>query len=212
MITPTIEDHLTVPADTDQVGGSQKRDFSILLVCRANQCRSPMAESLVQAKVDSLGLPISVSSAGTHAVFGLPMDPLARRALEDSQLEPAEFASRPLTELLIEGSHLILTMTDAQRTWVVAHYPRAVRRTFLLSQFSHLVEATRPPGPMKPREWGPSLLARATEGRGLTQPLTRNRDVADPIGGSLRRFRTCASILDSHVRPLFTGIELEGHE
>lgn len=55
---------------------------AVLLVCRANLCRSPMAEAVFRACAPALGL-ARVASAGVHAApRGEPMDPRARAALE----------------------------------------------------------------------------------------------------------------------------------
>jgi protein-tyrosine phosphatase len=40
---------------------------SVLLVCAANLCRSPMAEQVVRAQAQRGGLALHVESAGTHA-------------------------------------------------------------------------------------------------------------------------------------------------
>jgi protein-tyrosine phosphatase len=55
---------------------------SILLVCRANLCRSPMAEIVFRTCAPALGLE-RVASAGVYAGSrGEPMDARARAALE----------------------------------------------------------------------------------------------------------------------------------
>jgi protein-tyrosine phosphatase len=169
-----------------------------------------MAEFLVRRQIEAHGLPVHVSSAGTHANPDLPMHRLAHQALAALNIEPAPFLSRPLTHAIVERSSLILTMTDAQRSWVVNNFPHAVRRTYLLSQFSRLVGATPDPGPLAPSEWGPSLLSRALEGRTLVQPLIEGRDIEDPVGRPPRQFQSCAGIIEQRIQPLFTRTTLIG--
>ncbi len=180
-------------------------DFSILLVCRANICRSPMAEFLTRKEIEALELPVAVSSAGTHAKYDVPIHSFARQSLASMGIEPHHFLSRPVTEDLVESSNLILTMTDAQRSWIVRTFPQAVRRTYLLTQFSRLVAATPDPGEISPADWGATLLGRAAEGRALAQPLVRGRDIEDPIGGRLRQFQSCAGTIEQRIQSMFSG-------
>jgi protein-tyrosine phosphatase len=54
------------------------RPRSILLVCTANVCRSPMAEAAVKRQLTRRGLDFDVASAGTHPyMIGKPPFPLA---------------------------------------------------------------------------------------------------------------------------------------
>jgi protein-tyrosine phosphatase len=184
-------------------------DFSILLVCRANLCRSPMAEFLLRRYVEVHQLPVTVSSAGTHAEPGMQMHPHARQALASMGIEASGFTSRRLDDELMGRVDLVLTMTDAQRSWVVNAFPQAMRRTYLLSQFSRLVGATSAAGPIEPVEWGPDLLRRAVEGRGLIQPLIEGRDIEDPIGRQVRQFQNCARLIGQRFEPLFAGVPLK---
>nr|WP_315227863.1 low molecular weight protein-tyrosine-phosphatase [uncultured Albidiferax sp.] len=77
---------------------------SILIVCTANICRSPMAQVIAAQAVQQMGLANSmrVDSAGTHAAKGtLQPDSRARKALEkrgyavkkgsSSQVEAGDF-------------------------------------------------------------------------------------------------------------------------
>ncbi len=59
---------------------------AVLLVCRANLCRSPMAEVVFRTCAPALGI-ARVASAGVNAAKrgGEPMDPRARAALEKRQ-------------------------------------------------------------------------------------------------------------------------------
>lgn len=181
-------------------------EFSILVVCRGNICRSPMAEFLLRHSINDRGLPVQVSSAGTHAKPHTEMDPLARQTLASMGIEAGKFFSRPLSAPVVERADLILTMTDAQRSWVVQVFPEAVRRTYLLSQFSRLVEAVDASEPIRPDNWGASLLSRAVEGRTLVQPLVDGRNIDDPVGRPLRQFQACARTIEQRIEPLFAGI------
>ncbi len=168
-----------------------------------------MAEFLTRREVEALGLPVNVSSAGTHARQDFPMHPFAHQSLASMQIEPDHFLSRSVTKSIVESSDLILTMTDAQRSWLVRSFPQAVRKTYLLTQFSRLVAATPNPGEIAPAEWGPSLLARAGEGRALAQPLVVGRDIEDPVGRRLRQFQNCAATIEQRVQSLFAATTIK---
>jgi protein-tyrosine phosphatase len=187
-------------------GQTAPTTFSITVVCRANLCRSPIAEYLLKSRMDAHQLPVRVMSAGTHADAGMPMHPLARQALGTLGIEPGRFVSKPLDQNLVDRSDLILTMTDAQRSWVAAAFPGAVNRTYLLSQFSRLVAAVPETDTIPPSLWGSSLLRRAVSGRGLVQPLREGRDIEDPIGKPLRQFVNCARTIEQRLEPLFAGV------
>ena len=65
-----------------------ERMSSLLLVCTANVCRSPMAEVVFRAQAYALGLS-QVASAGTHAhPRGQAMDKRAVAALEQRRYQP----------------------------------------------------------------------------------------------------------------------------
>ena len=69
--------------------------FSVLFVCTGNVCRSPVAELVTRRLLaDKFGpedaARFAVSSAGTNAVLGEPMDPLSRAELADVGFEGEE--------------------------------------------------------------------------------------------------------------------------
>src|SRR6266511_388749 len=55
-------------------------EYRILLVCRGNICRSPLAHGLLRARLSRAGLfgRVAVDSAGTEVDVGKPPDPRAR--------------------------------------------------------------------------------------------------------------------------------------
>lgn len=110
--------------------------LSILTVCTGNICRSPLAEQLLRLRLDAQRF--TVSSAGTMAIVGDPMDP---EAAEQSRLlgaNPDGFVSRQLRGGLIVASDLVLTATIAHRELVVRDYPRAAGRVFTLAEFARI--------------------------------------------------------------------------
>jgi protein-tyrosine phosphatase len=77
---------------TDRAISPMPRQRSILLVCTANICRSPMAEGILRKYASSAGLRLDIDSAATHDyMVGMPPFPLAvatakRRGCDITQL------------------------------------------------------------------------------------------------------------------------------
>jgi len=173
---------------------------SVLMVCHANLCRSPMAERLARRTIaDRLGgcaTAVEVTSAGTHAAEGRPMHPYAAEVLDRHGAQHADFRSRRVTAALVEQADLVLTATREQRAACVTLAPRAVRRTFTLLQFGRLAGALHPRA--LTAVWPPQQRLRA-----LVEELPRARgavpvaapeedDLPDPVQQPLPVFRRCA--------------------
>ena len=157
--------------------------FSILTVCTGNVCRSPAVERLLAR---DLGPTVFVSSAGTHALVGQPIsDPMAR-LLRSNGVADGAFVARRLTESLIEGSDLVLTLTRAQRSLVVELWPPAVRRTFTVREFARLLD-----------ELDLSALSYGT--------LAARLGAAVPLAAAQRVFRRASAQDDDVVDPFRLG-------
>jgi protein-tyrosine phosphatase len=84
---------------------------TVLFVCTANICRSPMAEAIFNALAEDRDLPFRAESAGTTALEGRAMAPNAVAALEEVGIYPRPHGARRVSEAMLEGSELMLTMT-----------------------------------------------------------------------------------------------------
>jgi len=109
-------------------------DRLVTFVCTANQCRSPMAEYLLKKR---LGPETSwkVASAGTSAIGGFPASSYAIEALEELGIDLRGHRSAPLTEELVDSSEVILVMTRMHLNDIVARYPEARDKVFLMTSF-----------------------------------------------------------------------------
>jgi protein-tyrosine phosphatase len=183
--------------------------FSVLVVCTANICRSPVAERLLQARFagpagsgEAAG--VKISSAGVRALAGAPMDDLAAEALLQLGGSPEGFVARQLDERLMHEADLILTMTREHRAFAVTLVPQALRRTFTLREFCRLaavVDTADLPQelPARLRE----LRERAAPLRGVTRPASAgDDDVIDPHRGPLEGYRRMARLVDDAVTGL----------
>lgn len=108
----------------------------ILTVCTGNICRSPVAERLLAAR---LGDRAEVTSAGTRAVVGAPIDPGMASLLDTAGEASGGFAARQLTATQIRDADLVLALTRAHRARILEEVPAALRRTFTLLEFARIV-------------------------------------------------------------------------
>ena len=92
----------------------------IMFVCTGNVCRSPMGELLMRRYLS--GTSITVSSAGTHALVGHPIDPSSGRLMDSVGIDSGEFRSRQLTRQLAENADLILCFEEERRTFLVTDF------------------------------------------------------------------------------------------
>jgi protein-tyrosine-phosphatase len=111
--------------------GEPKR---ILVVCTANQCRSPMAEGLLAARAAREGLPLDVQSAGTWADEGMPPTDHAVRVMAERGIDIRGIRSTEVTAELVAGSYLILAMTTGHRESLETEFPSAKGKTWLVSE------------------------------------------------------------------------------
>jgi protein-tyrosine phosphatase len=114
---------------------------TILLVCTGNTCRSPMAATLMRARLaarlqstpDRLERAgFRVLSAGTAAFPGSPITREALEVLREHGLDASTHAARPLTPDLMSDADLVFTMTRAQLEAVRGHPSATARRVLLL--------------------------------------------------------------------------------
>lgn len=87
----------------------------VLFVCRANICRSPMAEAIFNALARDAGLEARAGSAGVAALVGEDMDAAARAALAEAGIYPGDHRARQADRTLVGGADLVLTMSARQR-------------------------------------------------------------------------------------------------
>jgi protein-tyrosine phosphatase len=138
----------------------------IVVVCLANQCRSPMGELLLARALEGTG--IEVTSAGLEAMPGLPATASARRAVERrfGQDLLAGHKASLLTAGLMGQADLILVMTAGQKQHLLGDWSRVIDglddKLFTIGEF-----AGRP-----------------------------STDVDDPVGKPDARYDACLALLE----------------
>lgn len=109
---------------------------SILIVCRGNICRSPMAEGYFARELSKLNSPIVVSSAGLTALSGYPAEQSAKNVMLQQGIDISTHHARQLTEQIVRKNDLILVMSKSQLQMLTQQFISAKGKTFLLGQWS----------------------------------------------------------------------------
>lgn len=109
---------------------------SVLFVCTANICRSPMASALFSALLKRRGTSAGwrVESAGTWTLEDEPAAAKSIRLLNERGLNLRRHRSRSVSRELLRGFNLILTMEHGHKEAMQAEFPEASNRIFLLSE------------------------------------------------------------------------------
>lgn len=122
--------------------------FTIVVVCTANICRSPIAERLLRHSLDNdawrlqRDVPIVVRSAGTRATDRpLPADTvgeLVRLGLSTAQHTPVLLDASVLAD-----ADLVLGLTREHRRSIVRVAPRMATRSFTLVEYARIMNFIR---------------------------------------------------------------------
>ena len=84
---------------------------TVLFVCTANVCRSPMAEAIFNALAEDRGLHFRARSSGLAALEDEPIAPKARAALEEVGIPVGHHRARQVNESMLREADLVLAMT-----------------------------------------------------------------------------------------------------
>ncbi|MDK2982311.1 MAG: protein arginine phosphatase [Chloroflexota bacterium] len=115
----------------------EKTLHSVLFVCSANQCRSPMAEVLFTDLVNQNGKPPAdwrIASAGVWAYSGMPATSTAVTAMRERGLELKGHRSQGISGYLLKQYNLILCMTLDHKQSMSRNFPEHAHKIFLLSE------------------------------------------------------------------------------
>jgi len=187
------------------VGSAQPSSrLTILTVCTGNICRSPLAEVLLRAELEPLG--VRVHSAGTHALVGhgMPEPALELAAQEGADPEvAAAHQARYLVEPLLADADLILTMAREHRSHVVKMMPNRLRRTFTVREFARLAStlssedarAAADAAGGSTHDRFAAVLRAVNDQRGLTPSSGDDDDVIDPYRRSRETYARSAAEL-----------------
>jgi protein-tyrosine phosphatase len=168
---------------------------TVLVVCTANQCRSPMAAAMLRRALDGTG--VTVLDAG----FGDPGHPVTEGTLKaagDLGLDLSDHLSTRIDAGMLAAANLVLTMERAHVREIVVENPELWAKTFTLKE---LVRRAEEHGAREPGEPLAGWLARIAQGRARTDLLGRSPldDVADPTTDRTVDYDTTAEELQELI-------------
>ena len=164
-------------------GGAVLKGGSILVLCTGNVCRSPYIE--MRLRHDLAGTGIDVTSAGTHALVGRPMDAGSTRLLEVGGVSVQDFRARQLARELVAEADLVLATAREHRSAAARLYPSAMRTALTLRDLADLLAGVTPADVRSrdlPGSWVAQVVSTARARRALVPARQDGVDVSDPIG------------------------------
>ncbi len=167
----------------------------VLFVCNGNVCRSVIAERLTRALAVEYDLPyLTAESAGTRALVGFPVEPLAAQTIAGLGADPGNFRARRLKPEMIDKADLVLTMTEQIRDQVIDLAFGAGPRTFTLLEASRIAHVT-----------GARTVAELHRARNDLS-LVGRENIADPVGLSAQAFCEVGDRIAGALVPLLLAL------
>jgi protein-tyrosine-phosphatase len=110
--------------------------YSVLFICTANICRSPMAQGLLRARVSEGGESHDwrIESAGVWALPEQPAALFTRQVLQERGIGLGNFRSRPISRELLAEFNLVLTMERGHKEALRAAFPEFAGRIFMMRE------------------------------------------------------------------------------
>ncbi len=172
----------------------------LLVVCHANQIRSPMAAEMLRVRLDREGLENEVRSSGVGAAPGRPLMPEAAAALTRRGFATGH-ASRRFDRREAREADVVITLARAQLRSIVGDDPALFRSTFTLKE---LIRRGEQAGGRRTGEAWPAWLGRIAPDRRAATLLRDDAadDVADPIGKPADAYERCADELSVLIERL----------
>jgi protein-tyrosine-phosphatase len=109
---------------------------SVLFVCTANICRSPMAAAIFKKILKEKGYVDEwiVESAGTWSLEDQPAAEKTQKVLRNRGIDISDHRSRGVNRQLLDSFDLILTMEEGQKEALRVEFPEFATKIFLLSE------------------------------------------------------------------------------
>lgn len=111
---------------------------TIVTVCTANICRSPMAAALLQHALAAQPEPLrslKVISAGVAARTGEPVSENSVLALKKVGIDVSHHRSQPLTQRMLDEALAVFCMTESHRAMIQVQADPVPKNLYLFRQF-----------------------------------------------------------------------------
>lgn len=168
---------------------------TVLFVCTANLCRSPLAAAMFANRAERRRLAVSTTSAGLLA-GDHPVPDAGLRVAAERGLDLSRHRSRSLDDAMLDGADLIVTMAREHSRAVVAMQPDAFSRVATLGELDSWLADRPVPRHAHLRPW----VEAASGGRPRSLLLgVGPDDVPDPMGRRLRVWRDVADLLEARI-------------
>jgi protein-tyrosine phosphatase len=104
----------------------------IMFVCTGNICRSVLAEYLWNHHEKAIELGITANSCGVGALVGHSADPFVRALLEQKKISCQDHIAAQISQNPVTAADIILVMEPLHRQAILAQFPYARSKVFLL--------------------------------------------------------------------------------
>jgi protein-tyrosine-phosphatase len=111
---------------------------TVIVVCTANICRSPMAAGLLQHALAAQPEPLrslKVVSAGIAARKGERVSENSVIALRKTGIDVSNHVSQPLTQEMLDESVAVICMTESHRAMIQLQADPAPKHVYLFREF-----------------------------------------------------------------------------
>lgn len=167
--------------------------MSVLVVCTANICRSPMTQVLLQQSLHAAGVSAVVESAGTSGLveWGSPAAPEAVQVMSTMGLDLTGHTSRALTVEQLATADLVIGLAREHLRDAAVMAPDVLGRLVTLKEMVRRAGAVGAPAVGEPMG---AWVARLTADRPLSDLLGDSvvDDIDDPFGLPVAEFRRTA--------------------
>lgn len=152
--------------------------FEIVVVCRANEARSPLIERLLGAELDRVAPgEFHVASYGTRVRVGAPAAQGTLALLRSHGVDASDHRARQLTSAVVDGADLVVTAERSHSDRVLELAPGLLKRTFTFLELAELAVHAETTALR-----GPAFVERAAALRaGLAQLDGHRVDLDDPV-------------------------------
>ena len=179
-------------------------EFELVLVCTANQIRSPIAEALVRRLAGAL--PLATRSMGLLDIGSKPPPWEAIEAAADLGLDISMHRSRRLEPRSLRDTDAVVGFEPVHVAAAVLNGGAPVGRVFLLRELVELLEQGDAPDVAEPVRRARLAVAGAHERRRALRAHNVSASLDDPLGRGRSAYRSATRELGELVPRLVHGL------